>query len=681
MDSIVAIKDVQIKAAGDWELDVLGVPFGDPSHKDSDGQYFDPDTNLHIRTDEETAVYYYHGMTPEGKPQADPVQIGTAKFARTDAQGHWFRVVLDQANDYARRVWEAAKRGAARASSGSIAHLVRVARDGKILSWPFAELSVFDSEGRRQPAHPAAVALPVAKAQFHPISVIQPEATGEAEQPGAADKPTKHSKGVIAMDEKDVELKIEAALKADRAARDAEAQAKAAEQTRIDAAVKAEKEKWEAEAAKARRLPQHDPHLPQFADTYKYDGYSPEDLSTTAAILASNRQPVSPALMKALAIKCSELSGERGMYVKSAMKASLGMASKEEIEAAIKAATDPAYSTLSNYGAEWVGTAYSSAIWEAIRAGNRVVAKIPSVVIPDGYSSEYFPLEGADPTWYLVTQTTAADGTMKVPAATVPASQMGTGTKQITVGKMGARAMYTGEMVEDSLINYAAQLRMQLQASGAEIMEHIVIDGDTASENVTNINDIAGQPAGTEVFLLTNGFRKSALVTTTANSRSAGGSLSEDDFLETMWLMGTAGLAGADLAKCSFVIDPNVYKAALKMAVLKTKDVWSNATLEKGVLTGLWGYEVIPSWQMHRNSTVRKANAAGKVDIDTVANNTTGSILSVRWDQWKIAYKRRMTMETTRFANSDSWEIVALARWGLGQRDTEASAVSFNVGV
>jgi hypothetical protein len=304
------------------------------------------------------------------------------------------------------------------------------------------------------------------------------------------------------------------------------------------------------------------------------------------------------------------------------------------------------------------------------------------VVIPDGYSSEYFPLESADPTWYKVAEVTANDSTMKTPVATVTASQLGTAQKQITVAKAGARAMYSGELVEDSIINYVAELRRQLEVSGAEMMEYVVVDGDTATSS--NINDIGGTTysgAATTMFLLLNGLRKSPLVTTAANSRSGLGALSENDYLETMWLMGTAGIGGADITKCAFIVDPSTYKASLKLATLKTKDVWTQATMETGVLTKMWGYPIIRSHQMHKMSTSRLANTAGKVDNTTVANNLYGAILGVRWDQWKLAYKRRMTMETTRFANSDSWEVVALTRFGLGQRDTEASAITYYVGV
>jgi len=76
-----------------------------------------------------------------------------------------------------------------------------------------------------------------------------------------------------------------------------------------------------------------------------------------------------------------------------------------------------------------------------------------------------------------------------------------------------------------------------------------------------------------------------------------------------------------------------------------------------------------------------KANAAGKVDLDTAANNTKGALLAVRWDQWRLGWKRRMTIETTRVPSADSTEIVALMRVGLAQRDTEASAISYNLGI
>jgi hypothetical protein len=327
-----------------------------------------------------------------------------------------------------------------------------------------------------------------------------------------------------------------------------------------------------------------------------------------------------------------------------------------------------------------VGTAYSTAIWNVIRAENRVAANVPADVIPDGYSSKTWPLESTDMTWYKVAEATASDGTLKVPAATVTASQIATGSKNIPVAKIGARTMYSGEATEDSLIAFAPQLRSQLEISGQEIVEHMFIDGDVEISASKNINAIDTTPAA-EPFLVFDGFRKLCLITNTANSRSAAGSLNIEDFLATMQLMGTAGLAGTDPSKVGFIVDGNVHYAMSRLPEVKTKDVNTAATVENGFVSMVYGVKVLPSWQMHRNSAKRMANTAGKIDADTDSNNTTGAILCVRWDQWKQAYKRRMTIETTRIANADSWEIVALARLGLAYRDNEASAVTYNVGV
>ena len=115
-----------VKAAGDMELDVLLVPFGGPDNgKDSDGQFFDRNTDIQQNIYKTIPAYYYHGFTPDGKPQGDPEVIGMMHYDHTDEQGHWYRAILDKASKLARRIWEAAKRGLAKASSGSIPHILR----------------------------------------------------------------------------------------------------------------------------------------------------------------------------------------------------------------------------------------------------------------------------------------------------------------------------------------------------------------------------------------------------------------------------------------------------------------------------------------------------------------------------------------------------------------------------
>ena len=169
-------KAVYIKAVGDWELDVLAVPYGGPDKgRDLQGEYFSRDTNLYLDKFDKPLVTYYHGFDPQGNPQGDPEIIGEVLSMEKKSDGLWTRVLLDKASQYARRVWEAAKKGLARASSGTIDHIKRVANDGLITHWPFAELALLDKEGNRKPANAYAVALPVMKAAYKQAGRDWPE--------------------------------------------------------------------------------------------------------------------------------------------------------------------------------------------------------------------------------------------------------------------------------------------------------------------------------------------------------------------------------------------------------------------------------------------------------------------------------------------------------------------------
>jgi hypothetical protein len=467
----------------------------------------------------------------------------------------------------------------------------------------------------------------------------------------------------------------DAAMKADAAK---------AEQTKIDAAVKEATEKLEKQIAEGQRLPFNGqaPYATKFADTNKYDNMDPGDNALFIEVLnaakasGQSKGGASPAAVKALALKLEGAKEDVYKVAQNAMKADFA-------SRGIKA-NELNHSTQSGYGDEWVGVAYSTRLWEAIRQQTFVAQRLMAnaIEVPQGFESIVLPLEGADMTFYKVAQSTAVDSTMGIPVASVTASKTATGNKSLTLAKMGARGVWSGEMEEDSLIPFVANLRRQLELGAAEQLEHAVIDGDTETGATTNINDIGGTPAGTEVFMLVNGFRKSPLVTTTANSRS-GGALSVEDYLETVKLMGLAGKNAINKQGVSFITDLWTAWKSLELTEVKNRDTFVAPTLENGVLNSLWGYSVYASAFMHyanQDATYGlKANSAGKTDLDTVANNGTGSILAVRWDQWQFGIKRRMTIETQRIPQADATQIVALMRFGLTQRDTEASAITYNV--
>jgi hypothetical protein len=657
--------------AGEWVLEVLGNPWG----RDTHGERFSERTNFHADKFGLPVVVYYHGFGTDNKPMGEPEYIGVTVGREVKSDGVWYRVILDKAKEFAKRVWEAAQKGMARASSGSANHLVRKSFDGEILHWPVVELSVFDIDpaAGRVPAHSYAVALPAVKALYQQAGKDLPDIVGGR---------------FVEEDEikKLVSDGVNAALAAERkAAEDAQAAAKA-EKDRLDEAVKAERLKWEQEAAAGRRLPDGQggiagapAHL-KFADVARYDGLSFEDQVYLIGLV--NSRPgyrASEAAYKAAYIKASEAknSPSAGAMVAAAKAAGFDLG-----DAAIAAkANELVHSTQTGYGDEWVGIGYSNQLWGAVRAPTTIAAMIPEIVIPQGSEGVYDPLEGADPLFYKVAETKDINTTTGRPDATIPASKAGSERTLHTTTKIAGRVIYSGEMEENALIPVATQLRAQMDTASSEALEHVIIDGDTATAATTNINDIAnaGAQGATVLFTSFDGFRKLALVTNTSNSRD-GGVLDENDFLETFRLMGVAGLLGSDVMKAIAIIDANVRWKILQLAAVKSRDVFLNATIENGELTAVYGYKIHTSYMMHRASAKRMANATGKID-STDANNTKGAILGVRPDQWKLARKRRVTFESSRWPEADSNQIVISMSAGLKPRDIEAAAISYNLTV
>lgn len=180
---------LSIKAVGEWELDVLAVPFNKP---DSDGQTFDANTDFMLEHFASPAILYHHGVEPGKKSlQKKPVIIGKAQAVEVKSDGVHIRVLLDKSLEWARRVWEAAKNGLAVASSDSISHLARLEVNGKsmmyeknkpgrISVWALAGVSLWDKvEGNFLPASRYALALPAMKAIYRDAGIQFPDVSND----------------------------------------------------------------------------------------------------------------------------------------------------------------------------------------------------------------------------------------------------------------------------------------------------------------------------------------------------------------------------------------------------------------------------------------------------------------------------------------------------------------------
>jgi len=187
MDATQALSGLPVKAIGDWELDVLAIPF---NSKDSDGQWFDADTDIMPDAFSTPLAVYQHGIKQGAKSLQDkPVIIGKTQAGTLEkkSDGWHIRVILDKLSEYAKAIMDAAKLGLVAVSSGSISHLARLEvngkkimyekdRPGRIAVWPFAEISLWESgNGNMQPANRFAVALPAMKAIYREAGLPFPD--------------------------------------------------------------------------------------------------------------------------------------------------------------------------------------------------------------------------------------------------------------------------------------------------------------------------------------------------------------------------------------------------------------------------------------------------------------------------------------------------------------------------
>lgn len=696
-----------IKAIGDdGTIGGYLVRFTDENRVDSEEDFFNAKTDYDMKNGDRVTVYYAHGLDPKMKNKRLGAEKGTM---RTDEVGIWVQTQLDLRDKWEAAIHKMVKANKLGWSSGSLPHLVEKVqiKEGAnwIKSWPLGgDASITPTPA----AGPELTAI--APLKSFTFSALQADGQEDPGDGSTADAGAELDNGKVTKQEKEktmtpeeVAEMVAQAIRENDEENAAKAEAATVQADREANIAQAAFEKGREEAAK-NDTPSNDPglsapYVAKFADAWKYDNHEAGDLAATLEMVGNARNKTNveerasneqrPEMVKALALRLESDEAKdtdtRQIAGKQIQIAGpLQVASNYMKGMGIKA-NETNFTTNANYGDEWIGVAYGGQLWQSVRENSPILSQLPQFEFPSGAESMVIPVESTDPIWYLVAQAGDPSSATSGFTLTVPAKALGTANKTMTLSKLGTSVLYTGEMVEDAVLNYVAQLRVQLGVSGSEYLTSAVIDGDTETGATTSINSIGGTPNSTDFYLAFNGFRKSPLITTTANSRD-GGAITSADFLETVKLMGPAGKAGFDKAKVSFILDPHVHWKVLELADLKTQDVFKEATIEKGVVERIWGYPVIASYQFAFPSVANtgyeyKTNSAGKIDLTTPSNNTLGSFLAVRWDHWRMGHRRRMTTEVERVPRADGWEITALMRAGLQQRDTEASAISYNLTV
>lgn len=697
-----------IETGGEWLLDVLGVPFGGPLNgKDADGEYFDNRSKLWLDQIGKRAIVHYHGYDSAGNPASEPEIIGQELGYEVKQDGVWFRVLLDKGKDAARRIWEAAQNGMARASSGAIQHLVRRDDDGHIAIWPVGELSLMDMSIGNYPANPYAVAMPVLQKRFKAADLtltIDESEAGAESQEGAgtpAEEEAQQLQEIPTMaDEatpKPLTLEDVAAFldKRDADKREAERIARLEAQAEELKALKGQIA--EAQAARPgteqiKKLPNpvQDPPAQQITVNSRYDGYSIGQLGLAYDMLKARGHMPSAELFRAIHTKAAKLVDSPAFFENHIVRNAKGEIMREfnpgesaQAAKAVKAinpmqmADTPAtkanelmYSTQSTYGDEWVPALWSTELWDLVRNGAPVLSRFRQVEVPG--ESLTIPTLGGRTTVYKVAQSTDQADLNIGTTVNAVMTKAATGNVTLTPVKGMAWLSWSGEFAEDSIVPALPTLQTSLQMDLMEQIDEILISGDTDTSN-TNISDTGnGSISANWHLLIANGLRDYALGNGNASDL---GVLTVEDFLTVMGLLGTNGAFAIDPAKLFWLADPGFYRTAMGLGEMLTRDKNSAATVESGRLTKVFGSDFVVS------DRYGKTDANGKIH-NTTSNNTKGSVLLVRPDRWVVGFGRRIRIESpardlVQIA-SDTQHLIASFRLDF-KNNGEGSALGYNV--
>jgi HK97 family phage major capsid protein len=146
-DTLVTFGDA-IKALGDNKFGGYLVRFSTEADPDLTGDFFTAETDFDMDFPGASTVYFNHGLDNTIKRR----KLGRAELSKDEA-GIWAEFVLQERDDYEKKLAELAKAGKLGWSSGTASHLVErspVGKSWKIDSWPLGK----DASLTHTPAEP-----------------------------------------------------------------------------------------------------------------------------------------------------------------------------------------------------------------------------------------------------------------------------------------------------------------------------------------------------------------------------------------------------------------------------------------------------------------------------------------------------------------------------------------------
>jgi HK97 family phage major capsid protein len=333
----------------------------------------------------------------------------------------------------------------------------------------------------------------------------------------------------------------------------------------------------------------------------------------------------------------------------------------EEWGATLKAAMD---STTATTGDELVNTQEARELWMDVNLETAVASLLSRIDMPSNPFD--IPLQLGDVNWYPGTENVATKST-----------SLATKKQTLTAYELVSEVPWSLTLDEDSVIAMMEEVRRSLVRNAAEVIDDVLLNADTTVTNGINSDGatIAATDAGKGHWLLGfDGLIHLPLVDNTAQQSDHNAAISETGMNKLRLL---AARFGVNPSQAVYCMDLNTFIASQLLANVRTLDKFGpQATIFTGQLGAMEGIPIIVSEQMKLTA------ADGKV-TDGVAG-TVGRVLLFNRTQWRVGFRRQLTIETTRDIQKRQNIMVVSFRIGLqeqsGTRSTaKHTSLLFNI--
>ena len=351
---------------------------------------------------------------------------------------------------------------------------------------------------------------------------------------------------------------------------------------------------------------------------------------------------------------CDSLDLMIGRSLLRAARAQGGGPGIEDWTVHLRAAMD---SLTAGSGDELTHTAQASRLWQDVHLETMIASLFSRITMPTNPFD--VPLQLGDVNWY------PGEENVSVRSTDLP-----TGKQTLTARELVAEVPWSLTLEEDAVIAMLPEVRRTLVRNAAEVIDDVLLNGDTSLSN--GINSDGGRigrndPGKAQWLVGFDGLLHLPLVDNTSQANNLNRAVASSAYNKLLKLLGKYGVRSNESV---FVTDPNTFLTSLALEEVETVDkLGPAATILTGQLAVVYGHPLIVSEQM------RLASANGKVNSNP-AQNTAGRILAVNTSQWRVGFRRELSIETERVLQKRQNVMVVSLRLAFAERTGKRSSAT-----